>query len=299
TTIARVAAGLSGAGVYRVDASGTSYVLKVTDPAEPQALWQRRIETQQAAADAGLAPPIVHMDAGRRAVVTEFVVDRSFPMLLMTPATRAAAVDLLGRTLRRVHDIPLPPEADGREARDFLIEIWSGVSQALALPSGVAEVVQHVIALEPPVLDRSYVMSHNDVNPSNMVYDGERLLLLDWDTAGPNDPYFDLATIAVFFRLDDDTCLALLSAHDDHAVTTRPARFDYNRRLAPAMVGTIFLHLARSGGHVGATHGETLDGALTLSEFYQQMRAGALNAGTPDGQWAFGLALLKASASLA
>jgi hypothetical protein len=40
------------------------------------------------------------------------------------------------------------------------------------------------------------------------------------------------------------------------------------------------------------------DTMLPLDEFYQQMRAGALRLGTADGQWAFGLALLKESLAL-
>jgi thiamine kinase-like enzyme len=41
-------------------------------------------------------------------------------------------------------------------------------------------------------------LSHDDVNPTNLVYDGNRLLLLDWDNAGKNEPMYDLATISVF-----------------------------------------------------------------------------------------------------
>jgi thiamine kinase-like enzyme len=55
-------------------------------------------------------------------------------------------------------------------------------------------------------------VSHNDVNPTNLVYDGENLLLLDWDTAGSNDPFYDLAAISVYLCMDDDSL-----AHDRRA----------------------------------------------------------------------------------
>ena len=97
--------------------------------------------------------------------------------------------------------------------------------------------------------------SHNDVNPTNLVYDGEKLLLLDWETAGPNDPFYDLAAIAVFLRMDEGTCLRLLAAYDGEPVAELPARFAYNRRLVAVLCGTAFLHLARHGGHAGATGG--------------------------------------------
>ena len=73
------------------------------------------------------------------------------------------------------------------------------------------------------------VTSHNDVNPTNLVWDGERLLLIDWDAAGPNDPFYDLAAVAVFLRMDDETSKALLAAHDGAMPATLPARFAYDR----------------------------------------------------------------------
>ena len=43
---------------------------------------------------------------------------------------------------------------------------------------------------------------------------GARVLLLDWDNAGANDPFNDLAAVAVFLRMDDATCAQLIAAHD-------------------------------------------------------------------------------------
>ena len=69
TTIARVGVGMSSAGVYRVEAGGRAYILKVKDPAEPLAEWRARRHLHGLAAAAGLAPAIVHVDEARRAVV--------------------------------------------------------------------------------------------------------------------------------------------------------------------------------------------------------------------------------------
>src|SRR5215212_2586627 len=87
TTITRIAAGLSGAGVYRVEAAGQAFVLKISDEGEPLAGWRRKLHIQQLAANAGLAPRIVHVDEARRAIMSAFVVDRSFPALFGDPRT--------------------------------------------------------------------------------------------------------------------------------------------------------------------------------------------------------------------
>ena len=73
TTITRVGAGLSGAGVFRVAAGEQTFVLKVSDAGEPFADWRRKVQIRQDAAEAGLAPSVVHVDEERRAVLSAFV----------------------------------------------------------------------------------------------------------------------------------------------------------------------------------------------------------------------------------
>lgn len=298
TTITRIAAGLSGAGVYRVEAAGQSFVLKISDENEPLAGWQRKLHIQQLAANAGLAPRVIHVDETRRAVVSTFVGDRSFPAFYGDPRTREAALVLLGRTLRRLHELPLPPDADAKDPRELLATIWSGLVTSFALPAFVHDAVRRIVTEEAPARERAWVLSHNDVNPTNLVYDGENLLLFDWETAGPNDPFYDLAAISVFLRMDEGTCARLLAAHDGEPVTGLPARFAYNRRLIAVMCGTAFLHLARQSGHAGATVEDTLDSTPGLADFYQRLRSGSLSIATAEGQWRFGLALVKASIAL-
>jgi aminoglycoside phosphotransferase (APT) family kinase protein len=301
TRITRVAAGLSGAGVYRVEAQGRAFVLKLAGTAEPPATWQRRCQTQALAAEAGLAPRMVHVDEARRAVLSEFVVDRSFPAYYWDPRTREVALAKLGTMLRRLHELPLPPDTEAQLPRDVLGTTWSGLSQhanQMPLPSFAAEAVQRVLSESPPASDRPLVLSHNDVNPTNLVYDGEGLLLLDWDTTGPNDPLYDPAAISMFLRMDEAGCRSLLSAYEARVLSSLPERFAYNRRLVAALCGAVFLHLARHAGHPGASDGETLQATLSLGDLYQQFRSGALSMATAAGKWRFGLALLKESLQL-
>jgi len=42
------------------------------------------------------------------------------------------------------------------------------------------------------------VSSHNDLKPENVLFDGERVWLVDWEAAFLNDRYHDLAMVANF-----------------------------------------------------------------------------------------------------
>jgi aminoglycoside phosphotransferase (APT) family kinase protein len=296
TTIAPIAMGFSGAAVYRVDAAGRSFVLKLARADETDVDWRRALQIQRTAADAGLTPAIIHVDESRRAVLTAFVVDRVFPARYFDPRTHTTAVGELGRTVRRIHALPIPAEASPRDPRALIVQLWSELRSGFAIPGFAAEAIEGAIAAAPPAGISAPVLGHNDLNPSNLLYDGKSLLVLDWSTAGPADPFVDLATLAVFLRMDDATCLRLLAAYaDEPPRDSLPERFVYTRRLMAALVGAMMLHLARRRGHASAAADETLTTTLSLGAFYQEMRAGKVNPATPDGQWAFGKALLKAS----
>ncbi len=291
---ARIPTGLSGAEVYRVERDGRAYVLKIAATAEP-ADWRNKLAVLQLAAEAELAPRVVHVDEARRAVVSELVVDRGLMPYLMTPSSRPQAIAALGRTIRRVHELAIPHGTPAAEPRAFLERVASSFTPGY-VPAFARAFVERVLAEPVPHRDEPLVMSHNDLNPTNAIFDGERIVLLDWDTAAPNDRYHDLASVSLFMRFDDAASLQLLAASGEPA-DALPARFSYARRLVAAMCGTIFLHLARVGGHTGATGDETLAGCAGLADVYAWLRAGELDVGKPAGQWQLGLALLKAGAA--
>jgi aminoglycoside phosphotransferase (APT) family kinase protein len=213
----------------------------------------------------------------------------------MDPRTRVSIVQQIGRTLRRVHDLPVPAALPRLEPLQILAQFANDVRTA-ALPAFVRDAVAQLLAETPPASERALTVSHNDLNPSNVIYDGTRLLLLDWDAAAVNEPLYDLATMSVFLRFDDVTCAALIAAHDDaDAIADElPARFRYDRRLVAVTCGVGMLGLATRQGHAGDARSKVEDTA-SLVDVYQRMRAGALNVASPAGQWVLGLALVKAS----
>ena len=49
---------------------------------------------------------------------------------------------------------------------------------------------------------KEYVLCHNDLNPQNIFFSND-IKLIDWEYAGVNDRYFDLACVCVEFKLND------------------------------------------------------------------------------------------------
>jgi aminoglycoside phosphotransferase (APT) family kinase protein len=221
-------------------------------------------------------------------VLSAFVADRSFTAFFRDSRTHERALAMLGRTIRRVQELSPPSDTRVADPGTALEAIWRGSMNGIRVPPFVRDAVQSVLAEPVPQRDRPLVLSHSDVNPSNLAYDGEHLLFLDWDVAAINDPWYDLATTALFFRMDDATCSSLIAAYEGVPVAEVPPAFRYFRRLVGALCGSTGLQMAHARGHTAGDN----DQALTLGAFYEQMRSGAVNLATPEGQWKFGLALL-------
>jgi thiamine kinase-like enzyme len=65
--------------------------------------------------------------------------------------------------------------------------------------------------------EKEIVLCHNDLNPKNCIFSTKGLKLIDWEFAGMNDRYFDLAAISVEFQLvllDEAYLLALYFGRD-------------------------------------------------------------------------------------
>jgi len=71
------------------------------------------------------------------------------------------------------------------------------------------------------------VPCHCDYQPTNLVIDGEKLYVLDWEFAGMNDPYYD---IACYGNAGLDKAVSLLETYVGHQPTSEELRRLYFHR---------------------------------------------------------------------
>ena len=64
---------------------------------------------------------------------------------------------------------------------------------------------------------------HNDLLNANLIHDGERVRIVDWEYAGMGDRYFDLGNLSINNDFDEDADERLLAAYFGEPCT--PARF--------------------------------------------------------------------------
>ncbi len=57
------------------------------------------------------------------------------------------------------------------------------------------------------------VLSHHDLNPKNIIFNKNSLKIIDWEYAGANDRFFDLACVCIEFKLNKKEEKTLLTTY--------------------------------------------------------------------------------------
>jgi len=198
---------------YQITVDGQDYYLRL---AADTVHWLgvNRIEegaAARAAAAVGVCPPIVYYDdAGN--MVTHFIHGRHWqPHEFHEPANRARLLDLL----RRLHGVK-GVQATGSVFRRIERLMASAAALHVPLPD---EMDRHLAALRSTEAMRARdtrfpsCLSHNDLWANNMLDDGQRLWLVDWEFAGDGDGLYDLASVALASRATEAQRAELLAQY--------------------------------------------------------------------------------------
>ncbi|MDQ0395992.1 phosphotransferase [Labrys monachus] len=203
------------------------YVVRIGDDIPlHQISRSNELAASKAAFAAGLSPEVIYSEPG--ALVLRYVDGRTFGAAdVRDPRNRDALVDLVRRCHRE-----LPRHFRGPAAifwvfqvlRDYAHTLREGGSRHLA---SLPRLLQEADALEAAVGPVEIVFGHNDLLPANILDDGRRLWLVDWDYAGFNSPLFDLGGLASNSELDEASRIGLAEAYFGRALSD-----DLSRRLA-------------------------------------------------------------------
>jgi thiamine kinase-like enzyme len=188
--------GLSTAAVYRIVVQGNPYLLRLTMRTDAAFDPTRQFACMELAAQAGIAPRIWYKSIEDRVLISDFVEPKPLPEDMAS---------LMPSVLRTLHSLPGFPKGmyNYLDAMDGFVKQFQAAN---ILPASAVDDLFGQYAEIWKVYPRGedeLVASHNDLKPQNMIYDGERLWLIDWEAAFLNDRYVDLAVVANFFVRDE------------------------------------------------------------------------------------------------
>jgi aminoglycoside phosphotransferase (APT) family kinase protein len=263
--ISRITKGHTSSLVFRIVLRGSPYLLKIITRTEDPT---RHYTSMKAAAEAGVAPRVWYTSIPDQISITDFVETAPVPL--------SVALVRLPALLRTLHAVPPFGRAPFNTTCTFLINKGPALNEFLQrfltaniLPKAEMEEFfarYAQLAAVYPHDDTEMVSSHNDLfKPDNILFDGHRVWLVDWEAAFLNDRYADLAVVANQVVTNDEEEMGYLQKYfgappDEYQL----ARFHLMQQIAHLFYTMAFLHLGAMG--------KPIDWSGTLPEFREYHR---------------------------
>lgn len=282
--ISMMTGGHTSSLVFRIVVRGSPYLLKIiTRTDDPTGHYTN----MKAAAEAGIAPRVWYTNIADKLSITDFVEVEDFPA--------PEALVRLPAMLRMLHALPPFGRAPFNTSCTFLINKGPALDGFLQqcqaaniLPKAESQEFfarYAEVAATYPYDDGEMVSSHNDVfKPDNILFDGRRVWLVDWEAAFLNDRYADLAVVANHVVTNDEEEMVYLweyfgAVPDQY----QRARFHLMQQLAHLFYTLAFLLVGSSG--------KPIDWRRTVPEFsdyHRRMWAGDVDLADPDVKIVYG-----------
>lgn len=206
-----ISGGITNRNFLVRDDSG-AYVARLCDDLRHLGIDRRNERLcQHQAAQLGIAPAVEHHEEG--VLVSRFVTGKT---LASEDANDPNVITRLAATLRELHG------ARDRLVGELLyfspfqtVRTYTATARksGAELPASIDELLADAALLEKSLGPFTPALCHNDLLPANLIDDGEKLWLVDWEYAGIGHPLFDLAGVAGNCQLPPEREALLLQSY--------------------------------------------------------------------------------------
>jgi thiamine kinase-like enzyme len=172
---------------------------------------RNELQCHRAAQSLGVAPPLVFGDNG-------VLVSRYIPSRTLDPAgaREPGFAPRLARVLRQLHD-----GCDALVGELLFFSPFQASRTYVAtarrlgaeLPSDIDLMLESTGKLSGTIAPYIPTLCHNDMLPANVLDDGRRVWIVDWEYAGMGHPLFDLAGFSVNCGYSDEQDVELLESY--------------------------------------------------------------------------------------
>lgn len=202
--------GLSNQSFTVVDVDQTFVVRFGRDFPFHHVFRDRESMSARAAFDIGLAPEVVHVEPG--VMVSRFIDARTY-----NAQDVAENIESIANLVRQFHE-RMPKKVSGpgfmfwvfHVVRDYANTLLAGKSRK---SNEISRFLNINSGLEAVQLPLPVIYGHNDLLPANILDDGERLWLIDFEYAGFSTAMFDLAGVASNSEFDQAQSAELLRCY--------------------------------------------------------------------------------------
>jgi thiamine kinase-like enzyme len=197
---------------YRVEVDGELFVVRLSGPNTPILGINRAHEhtATTLAASCGIAPAVVAFLQPEGHLVTRFIEGVEWSWIDIRQP------QIIERIAQRVHQMHTLPAVSFSFSPFRYIEHYLATAKQfeVAVPPELPRITQHMERIE--ALEQAnpwpLVFCHNDLVRRNFLDDGT-VRILDWEYAGMNTPFFDLAIVSENHQFTEEQEQMLLRAY--------------------------------------------------------------------------------------
>jgi thiamine kinase len=195
---------------WRLGSGGTAWFVRLGHPGAPALGVDRVSECRllAAVAAAGLAPEVLACEPASGLLATRYVTGATWQA---ADVIAEANLRRLAGRLRTLHGLPVPA---GIKAVRYSVQARR---LRTGLPCGPDDARLHERAerVFGRIDDRGFMptLCHHDLHHLNVIDDGERLWLVDWEYGGRGDPLMDLAGFLAMHELAPQATGEFLAAY--------------------------------------------------------------------------------------
>ncbi len=224
--------GLSGASLFVAESHEQKCVIRFFEHLTKTGA-QELIAAQKTASDCGYGPQVFWSDAEQQVLVMDFIQAE--------PANPQNTIKDLAALLKKIHSSPLIIDSDRIWKRTyFVLDKLKKVQQSLISINEIEKCLNNLI--EKVSVDFKPTTCHRDLNPGNLIFSKGQYFAVDYDSAGIDDPYIDIAQIALWYCHTPAKETELLAAYLDRTPSdTEMAKLQLFQKIAFLFYGSEFL----------------------------------------------------------
>ncbi|HAT8648937.1 TPA: phosphotransferase [Legionella pneumophila] len=274
--------GGSSSAIYKFKINNIRYVLRLMGLDAPIKDRLTQIICAKEAASINLGPQCYYSDAEQGIVIMEYIESQTLSKEIVLKEMPSLLSKMHSKT-----QFPEPFCIIFPYMKDFITNICN------AVPSEeIIEYLTSILKLMEFLNEhRELASCHNDLNTENVLFDGTRIVLIDFEAAGEEDPYFDLATVCQQNNFNEKEEYHFLSSY----LERDPTHYQLAKLYLMKQVSYCF-HVVHFLDHAyKAGIKEFNDPVPTFNEWYKGRKEGSYRLDTPRDWMLYALAVMNQS----
>lgn len=213
--------------MYCVETESGRYAIKVLNPEimQRETAMQNMINSEKVSQALKQTVPLVAAKEfdGKRVVESDGICFMVFDWLdgasVFAPDITAEHCKKIGQVLGKIHaaDVQVAGMEQKSEVRDMfdwenLLEAWRSYEKSSSVAQeALTEFLPELIKLDAGTvaalkeLSNYQVISHRDLDPKNVMWQGEQPYLIDWEAAGYVNPYQEIVEVLNYWITDEES----------------------------------------------------------------------------------------------